>query len=236
MLPAEKDTAKETPKKSHHAGHRQRLRERLFAAGPAALQDYELLEILLFAAIPQRDVKPLAKDLLGRFKTLKGVIQAQQEHLRDFGLSDGAIGLLTTIAATHLRMAQDEIIDRPVLSNWQKILDYCYAAMAHETREQLRLLFLNRKNHLIADEVQQQGTIDHTPVYVREVIKRALELGAGAIILVHNHPSGDPTPSKDDIVMTRAVAEAARAVGLVLHDHLVIGKGRHTSFKEAGLL
>jgi DNA repair protein RadC len=236
MRSPEKEAADETPKKPHHAGHRQRLRERLFTAGPAALQDYELLEILLFAAIPQRDVKPLAKDLLARFKTLKGVVHAQQEALRDFGLSDGAIGLLTAISATHLRIAQDEILDRPVLSNWQKILDYCYAAMAHETREQLRILYLNRKNHLIADEVQQQGTIDHTPVYVREVIKRALDLGAGAIILVHNHPSGDPTPSRDDIHITRAVADAARAIGLVLHDHLVIGKGRHASFKELGLL
>jgi DNA repair protein RadC len=222
--------------KPHYVGHRQRLRERFIAMGADALQDYELLELVLFAAIPQRDVKPLAKDLLKRFKSLKGVVHASEESLRDFGLSDSPIGLIRVIAATHLRISKSEIIDQPVLSNWQKILDYCYAAMAHETREQLRILFLNRKNRLIADEVQQQGTIDHTPVYVREVIKRALDLGAGAIILVHNHPSGDPTPSRDDIIMTREIAMAAKPVGIVLHDHLIISAGKHTSFKDSGLL
>ncbi|HVY13356.1 MAG TPA: DNA repair protein RadC [Alphaproteobacteria bacterium] len=226
----------EKEEKPHYAGHRQRLRERLLSAGPEALQDYELLELLLFAAIPQRDVKPLAKDLLARFGNLKAVIHAENEALREFGLSDSPVALLRAIAAAHLRIGRNEIIDKPVLSSWQKILDYCQAAMAHETREQLRILFLNRKNRLIADEVQQRGTIDHTPVYVREVIKRALDLSAGAIILVHNHPSGDPTPSKDDIVMTREVAMAARAVGITLHDHLIIGGGRHSSMKDAGLI
>src|SRR6185369_6929195 len=173
----------EENEKPHYAGHRQRLRERFIAMGADALQDYELLELVLFAAIPQRDVKPLAKDLLNRFKSLKAVLHASDDALREFGLSDSPIGLLRVIAATHLRIGKSEIMDQPVLSNWQKILDYCHAAMAHETREQLRILFLNRKNRLIADEVQQQGTIDHTPVYVREVIKRALDLGAGAIIL-----------------------------------------------------
>ncbi len=220
----------------HYSGHRQRLRERLLESGADALQDYELLEILLFASIPQRDVKPLAKDLLARFKTLKGVIHAPREALEAFGLGDVSISLFTTVAATHLRISRNEIIDQPILNNWQKILDYCYAAMAHETIEQLRIIFLNRKNRVIADEVMQKGTIDHTPVYTREVIKRALELGAGAIIVVHNHPTGDPTPSKDDIVMTKALAEASKTVGIVLHDHLIIGKGCHTSFKESGLL
>jgi DNA repair protein RadC len=222
--------------KPHYTGHRQRLRERLLNNGADALQDYELLEVLLFAAIPMRDVKPLAKDLLTRFKSLKGVIHAPREALSEYKLTDATIALFTTISATHIRISRNEIMDQPVLSNWQKILDYCYAAMAHETNEQLRLLFLNRKNRLIADEVQQRGTIDHTPVYTREVIKRALELGAGAIILVHNHPTGDPTPSKDDIVMTKAIHEATKTVGIILHDHLIIGKGRHTSFKESGLL
>jgi len=222
--------------KPHYAGHRQRLRERLLENGADALQDYELLEILLFAAIPMRDVKPLAKDLLARFKSLKGVINASREALEEFGLGDGPVSLFTTIASTYLRISRQEIIDQPVLNNWQKILDYCYAAMADETIEHLRLIFLNRKNRVIADEVLQKGTIDHTPVYTREVIKRALELGAGAIILVHNHPTGDPTPSKDDMAMTKAIADAAKTVGIILHDHLIIGKGCHTSFKESGLL
>lgn len=220
----------------HHSGHRQRLRERFLTSEGEGLPDYELLEILLFAAIPQKDVKPLAKQLLSRFKNLKGVVQAEMEQLKEFGLTESPITLLKAIALTHARIARNEIINQPVLSSWQKILDYCYATMAHEKNEQLRLLFLNRKNMLIAEEVQQRGTIDHTPVYVREVIKRALDLGAGALILVHNHPSGDPTPSKDDITMTRAVADAAKAVGLVLHDHLIIGQGKHASFKDLGLL
>src|ERR1043166_4891287 len=212
--------------KPHYLGHRQRLKDRLLENGDAALQDYELLELLLFAAIPQRDVKPLAKDLLHRFKSLKGVLHAPPEEMEKFGAGASVAALFKVITATHLRIARDEIIDQPVLSSWQKILEYCTAAMAHEPNEQLRLLFLNRRNRLIADEVQQRGTIDHTPVYIREVIKRALELGAGAIIMVHNHPSGDPRPSKDDIAMTRSVADAAKAVGIVLHDHLVIAPGK----------
>ncbi len=228
--------AKETPDKPHHAGHRQRLKDRFLSAGPDALQDYELLEMLLFAAIPQRDVKPLAKELLQRFKSLNGVFHAEAEQLKELGLTDAPLTLLKTIAATHTRMAKQEIIDQPVLSSWPKILDYCQTAMAHETREQLRLIFLNRKNRLIAEEVMQRGTIDHTPVYVREVIKRALDLGAGAIILVHNHPSGDPTPSRDDITMTRAIVEAAKAVGLIVHDHIIVAAGKHASFKEMGLI
>lgn len=223
-------------KQDHHTGHRQRLRARFLEAGADALPDYELLELLLFSAIPQRDVKPLAKDLLARFKSLKGVLHATPESLRDAGLTDVPIALFAAITASHLRVSKQEIMNQPVLSSWQKILDYCYAAMAHVREEQLRLLFLNRKNRLIADEVQQQGTIDHTPVYVREVIKRALELGAGAIILVHNHPSGDPTPSKDDILMTQEIARAAKAVGIILHDHVIIGHGTHSSFKDLGLL
>jgi DNA repair protein RadC len=231
--PALKDTEEEKP---HYVGHRQRLRERFLTAGPDALQDYELLELLLFSALPRQDVKPLAKQLLSQFKNLKGVIHASDEELRRAELSDSPIALLRAIAAAHLRIGKAEIMDQPVLSSWQKILDYCQAAMGQEKIEQFRILFLNRKNRLIADEVQQRGTIDHTPVYVREVIKRALELGAGAIILVHNHPSGDPTPSRDDIAMTREVAMAAQAVGITLHDHLIIGGGKHVSLKDSGLL
>jgi DNA repair protein RadC len=222
--------------KPHYSGHRQRLRERFLSSGGDALSDYELLEIILFAAIPQKDVKPLAKNLLTKFKSLKGVLHADIEQLKQFGLSESPVALLKAVAIAHTRIGQKEILNQPVLSNWQKILDYCYSVMAHEKNEQLRLLFLNRKNMLIAEEVQQKGTIDHTPVYVREVIKRALDLGAGAIILVHNHPSGDPAPSKDDITMTRAVAEAAKAVGIILHDHLIIGNGKHASLREMGLV
>lgn len=219
-----------------HAGHRQRLKVRFLESGGEGMPDYELLELLLFAALPQRDVKPLAKDLMARFKNLKGVLHADPLALKDFGLTESPLALLKAVAATHARIARQEVMNQPVLGSWQKIIDYCYSVMAHETREQLRLLFLNRKNRLIADEVQQRGTIDHTPVYVREVIRRALELGAGALILVHNHPSGDPSPSRDDIAMTRAVAEAAKTVGIVLHDHLIIGHGKHASLKEMGLL
>lgn len=231
----EENTAK-TKEKPHYAGHRQRLRERLFQVGAEALPDYELLELLLFAAIPMRDVKPLAKELLAHFGSLKGVIQASQEKLRGFGLNDACIALLGVVGATHIRIARNDVIDQPVLNNWQKILDYCQAAMAHEKHEQFRLLFLNRKNRLMADEVQQRGTIDHTPVYVREVIRRALDLGAGALIMVHNHPTGDPTPSKEDILMTHEILHATKSVGIILHDHLIIGQGRHVSMKESGLL
>ncbi|QQP91871.1 DNA repair protein RadC [Skermanella sp. TT6] len=221
-----------------HLGHRDRLRTRFLTAGADALQDYELLELLLFAALPRRDVKPLAKSLLRAFGGLWGVLTAPPESLRrQFPkLSDGTIAALTVVGAAALRMTRQQIMDRPVLSTWQRLLDYCQGSMAHLPTEQFRLLFLDRKNVLIADEVQQRGTVDHTPVYPREVIKRALELGASAIILVHNHPSGDPTPSRADIEMTKEIARAAAALGLQIHDHLVIGKGKHSSFKAMGLL
>jgi len=225
-----------SPEKPLHTGHRQRLRARFLTAGAEALPDYELLELLLFSAIPMRDVKPLARRLLTHFHGLKGVVQAKAESLKSFGVSDGVIVLLGVVAATHIHLAKREIINKPVLGSWQKILDYCYAAMGHETQEQLRLLFLNRKNRLLAEEVQQRGTLDQTAIYVREVIRRALELGAGALIMVHNHPSGDPTPSKSDITVTREVAAAAQTLGIVLHDHIIIGDGCHSSFKELGLL
>lgn len=220
-----------------HAGHRDRLRSRFLEAGPEALQDYELLELLLFHAIPQRDVKPLAKALLAEFGGLWAVVNAPADALRRHKMvKDAAVAALRVTGAVALRMARQEIVGKPVLGSWTRVLDYCAAAMAHEPVEQFRILFLDRKNVLIADEVQQRGTVDHTPVYPREVVRRALELNATALILVHNHPSGDPQPSRADIDMTRQIAQAAAALGVSIHDHIVIGKGRHVSFKSAGLL
>lgn len=222
--------------KPHYHGHRQRLRERLLQAGADALQDYELLELLLFAAIPRRDVKPLAKKLLGEFKNLWSLVNALPERLMQHGLSESAAVTVLLTGAIALRAQKKAIVGGALLNNWQRIVDYCRMAMAHEPVEQFRLLFLDRKNHLIGEEVQQRGTIDHTPVYPREIVKRALEIGAGAIILAHNHPSGDPTPSKDDIAMTRAIVDACATMGIAVHDHIIIGHGEATSFKTLGLL
>ncbi len=220
--------------KPHYHGHRARLRERFRKAGDA-LPDYEILELLLFAAIPRRDVKPLAKALIDRFKTFAAVIAAPRESLAEAGLGDTAIDIIKVVREAALRLARAEVMNRPVLGSWQKVLDYCRTRLAHETVEQFHLLFLDRKNALIADETQQRGTVDHTPVYPREVVKRALELGASAIILVHNHPSGDPTPSKADIEMTREVAKAAAVLGIALHDHIIVGRTGHTSLRSLGL-
>ena len=220
----------------HYHGHRQRLRERLLQSGADSLQDYELLETLLFAAIPRRDVKPLAKQLLSEFKGLWALVNAPPERLLQFGLSEGAAATLLVTGAIALRAQKKEIVGSTLLNNWQRMVDYCRMAMAHETIEQFRLLFLDRKNNLIGEEVHQRGTIDHTPVYPREVVKRALEIGAGALVLAHNHPSGDPTPSKDDIVMTQAIIEACRPLGIAVHDHIIIGRDKIVSFKSLGLL
>ncbi len=220
----------------HYVGHRQRLRERLLQSGPDTMQDYELLEILLFAAIPRRDVKPLAKQLLHEFKDLWSILHAPAERLLGFGLSESASAALCVTGAIALRAQKKTLMGGALLNNWQRIVDYCRMTMAHEKTEQFRLLFLDRKNRLIGDEVHQRGTIDHTPVYPREVVKRALNLGAGALVLAHNHPSGDPTPSKEDIAMTRAIVEACRPLGLVIHDHIVIGHDRVESFRNLGLL
>lgn len=230
-------TAKESPDgPPHYHGHRQRLRQRLLHAGADALQDYELLELLLFAALPRRDVKPLAKQLLATHKNLWTLINLPPERLRQSGLSESAATTLLVTGAIALRAQREQVIGGPLLNNWQRIVDYCRMAMAHETVEQFRLLFLDRKNRLLAEEVQQRGTIDHTPVYPREIVKRALEIGAGALVLAHNHPSGDPTPSKEDIAMTRTIVEACRPLGLVVHDHIVIGHKGVVSFKDLGLL
>ena len=219
------------------AGHRERLRARFLKGGADAMPDYELLELTLFAAVPRRDTKPLAKALLARFGSFAEVIAAPPARLMEVkGVGEGVVHHLKIIEAAAHRLAKTRVINRPALSSWTALLDYCTAAMARAQNEEFRVLFLDRKNVLIADEVQNRGTVDHTPVYPREIIKRALELSASAIILVHNHPSGDPTPSKADIAMTREVASAAKALGIAIHDHLVIGRGGHASFKSLGLL
>lgn len=226
--------AKEVPL---HAGHRDRLRERFLKTGGEGMPDYELLEMLLFAAIPRRDVKPLAKLLLNTFGGLAGVMGASLTDLQKVkGLSENSAMLLKVVQALNVRVLKTEIDKKPVLASWQKLIDYCHVAMAQEMREHFRVLFLNRKNQLIADEVQQIGTVDHTPAYPREIVKRALELGATAVILVHNHPSGDPTPSDSDIAMTEEIVRAAAALDILVHDHIIISQGGHVSFKSLGLL
>jgi DNA repair protein RadC len=221
----------------HYLGHRQRLRERFLSVGGAAMQDYELLELALMLAIPQKDVKPLAKSLIEQFGSFAGVIAADPAALaRVSGVKDNTVAALKLIEAAAVRLARAEVAEKPLIGSWNALIDYCRVAMARAAIEQFRVLFLDRKNRLIADEVQQTGTVDHTPVYPREIVKRALELGASALILVHNHPSGDPTPSRADIEMTKEVGKAAATLGLQLHDHLIVGRSGHTSFKSQGLL
>ena len=218
-------------------GHRERLRERFRKGGADAMPDYELLELLLFRAIPRRDTKPLAKLLLRHFGSFAEVISAPDERLSKIpGLGDSVITELKVVRATALRLMQGDVRKRPVLAAWSDVIGYCRAAMAFETKEQFRILFLDKRNHIIADEVQQRGTVDHTPVYVREIVKRALELSATAIILVHNHPSGDPTPSRADIDMTKLIVSTSKPLGILVHDHLIIAKDGHTSFKSKGLI
>jgi len=213
------------------------LRDRFVKGGAAAMPDYELLELTLFPALPRKDTKPLAKALLARFGSFAEVIAAPRARLLEIpGVGDAVVNQLKIVEAAAARLAQTRVIGRPALSSWAALLDYCMAAMARAPSEEFRILFLDRKNVLIADEVQARGTVDHTPVYPREIVKRALEHGASAIILVHNHPSGDPTPSKADIAMTREVAAAAKTLGIAIHDHLVIGRSGHASFKSLGLL
>ncbi len=219
------------------AGHRQRLKERFTSGGPEALPDYELLELVLFGAIPRRDTKDLAKRLLARFGSFAEVINAPPERLKEIkGTGDAAVMQLKLVRAAALRLMRDSIMERPVLGSWASVLEYCRAAMGFEAREQFRILFLDKKNRLIADEVQQQGTVDHTPVYIREVVKRALELSASAIVLVHNHPSGDPTPSRADIDMTRQIVDASKPLGIAVHDHIIVGRQGHASLKGLRLM
>jgi DNA repair protein RadC len=221
----------------HYHGHRERLRERFYSAGPDALSDYELLEMALFAALPRRDTKPLAKALLKRFGSFAEVVHAPVARLREVeGIGDASINQIKLLAASANRVAKGEIKRSIALSSWNDVIDYCRTGMAFADKEQFRVLFLDKRNRLIADEVQQTGTIDHTPVYPREVIKRALELSATAIILVHNHPSGDPTPSQADITMTKAIVAIAEPLGISVHDHIIVGKGGHASLKGMRLI
>ncbi|WP_291863857.1 DNA repair protein RadC [Bradyrhizobium sp.] len=228
------DQPAETP---HYHGHRERLRERFYGAGPEALSDYELLEMALFPALPRRDTKPLAKALLKKFGSFAEVIHAPEARLREVdGIKDASVTQLKLMAAAAHRIARGEIRRSIALSSWNDVIDYCRTSMAFADKEQFRILFLDKRNQLISDEVQQTGTVDHTPVYPREVIKRALELSATALILVHNHPSGDPTPSQADIRMTKAIVDIANPLGISVHDHIIVGKNGHASLKGMKLI
>ena len=222
---------------AHYLGHRQRLRERFMESGAGALADYELMELVLFRAIPRRNVKPLAKALVKRFGSFAEAAAARPERLREIdGLGESAIMEIKLAEAVATRLARGQIESRRTLSSFVDVLDYCRTAMAYADREEFRVLFLDKRNALIADEVQGVGTIDHTPVYPREIIRRALELGASALILAHNHPSGDPTPSPADIRMTKDIVAIAEPFGIVIHDHLIVGKHGQTSFRGQKLI
>jgi DNA repair protein RadC len=221
----------------HYHGHRDRLKARFAEGGSDGMPDYELLELLLFRSIPRRDVKPVAKELIGRFGSFAEVLAAPERLLREVdGVGDGTVLDLKIVEAAGRRLARGAIAKRPVLSSWNAVIEYCRAAMAFSDTEQFRLLFLDKRNALIADEVQGTGTVDHTPVYPREVVKRALELAATAVILVHNHPSGDPTPSSADIELTRQIMTAAKPLGVTVHDHIIVGRDGHTSLKGLRLI
>ncbi|MDE2182648.1 MAG: DNA repair protein RadC [Alphaproteobacteria bacterium] len=234
MAPKVSGGAQDAP---HFLGHRERLRGRFLMGGAEAMPDYELMELVLFAAVPRRDVKPLAKALIARFGSFAETIAAPRERMLEVeGVSEAIATQLKIVEAAALRLSKTRVLGRPALSSWPALIDYCAAAMARAPTEEFRVLFLDRKNVLVADEVQSSGTVDHTPVYPREIVKRALQLSASALILVHNHPSGDPTPSRADIDMTREVVEAARALRITVHDHVVVGRSGHASFKALGLL
>jgi len=225
---------KEAP---HYHGHRERLRSRFRESGAASLADYELLELVLFRAVPQRDVKPLAKQLIERFGSFAEAIAAPPALLKEIeGVGDAIVTELKVVEAAAQHLAKGKLKNKKVLSSWSAVVDYCRTSMAFADKEQFRILFLDKRNQLIADEVQQKGTVDHTPVYPREVVKRALELSATAIILVHNHPSGDPTPSRADIQMTKTIIEVARPLGIEVHDHIIVGKDGHASLKGLRLI
>lgn len=221
----------------HFHGHRDRLRARFSEIGPDAVADYELLELVLFRSIPRRDVKPIAKELLRRFGTFAETLAAPPARLREVdGVGESVVLDLKIVEAAARRLTRGAVAKRPVLSSWTAVLDYCRTAMAFAEKEQFRLLFLDKRNALIADEVQQSGTVDHTPVYPREVVKRALELSATALILVHNHPSGDPTPSAADVRMTREIVDIAKPMGISVHDHIIVGRDGHASLKGLKLI
>jgi DNA repair protein RadC len=232
-----KTAAKGFAEAPHYHGHRERLRARFREAGASALSDYELMELVLFRALPRRDVKPLAKQLIETFGSFAEAVNAPEARLVEVeGVGDSVVIDIKLIAAAAQRVAKGGIKQRTVLSSWSAVIDYCRTAMAFADREQFRILFLDKRNQLIADEVQQVGTIDHTPVYPREVVKRALELSSSAIILVHNHPSGDPMPSQADIQMTKSIVDVAATLGIGVHDHIIVGKNGHASFKGLKLM
>jgi DNA repair protein RadC len=220
----------------HYVGHRERLRQRLIEAGAESLPDYELLEVILFVSNPRGDVKPLAKELLDHFGGFAELMSADPDALAAAGLGLAGIAAVKSVREAALRLMRAELREQPVVNSWDKLIDYCSANIAHGKVEEFHILFLDRKNVLIRHERQQRGTVDHTPVYTREVVKRALELSASALILVHNHPSGDPTPSRADIAVTQDIKKAAGALGVTLHDHVIIGRNRHTSLRDLGLL
>ncbi len=221
----------------HYVGHRDRLRQRFREAGESALADYELLEMVLFRSIPRQDTKPIAKALIDAFGSFAEVLSAPEARLKEIkGVGDAVVTDLKVVQAAALRLARGQVRQKTMLSSWSQVIEYCRAAMAFSEKEQFRILFLDKKNSLIADELQQVGTVDHTPVYPREIVKRALELSATAIILVHNHPSGDPTPSRADIQMTRTIVEIATSLGISVHDHIIVGRDGHASFRGLKLL
>ncbi len=230
----EQKNVKETP---HYKGHRDRLRKRFINGGTDALADYELLELILFMAIPRKDVKPLAKKLIDKFGSFAGVLNAPMNELINFdGLSEISAITLKSVQSSAHKMLKQEYKNKPVFSNPDALSQYLMATMAHEKKEHFRILFLNKKNELIEDEIQQSGTVDHTPAYPREIVKRALELSATAMILVHNHPSGDSSPSDADIKMTHNIIDAARTLNIVIHDHIIVSKYGHSSMRELGLI
>ena len=237
-MPAKPDDTSEQPTETpHYHGHRERLRERFYGAGPEALTDYELLEMALFPALPRRDTKPLAKALLKKFGSFAEVVHAPVARLREVeGIGEASVNQIKLLAAAATRVAKGEVKRSIALSSWNDVIDYIRTGMAFADKEQCRLLVLDKRNQLISDEVQQTGTVDHTPVYPREVIKRALELSATALILVHNHPSGDPTPSQADIQMTKAIVDIATPLGISVHDHIIVGKNGHASLKGMKLI
>ncbi len=230
------EAGSKTDKPSYH-GHRDRLRERLLSRSGDSLADYEVLEFLLFSANSRGDTKPLAKRLIAEFGSLAKVLSASPEELAKVkGVGQTAVGSIKIVAEGARRLAKEQIDDRPILSSWQSVIDYCRIKLAHASTEEFHLIFLDKRNRLIAIEQQQRGTVDHTPVYVREIIKRSLELSASALILVHNHPSGDPSPSQGDIRMTKEIVDAAKPLSIEIHDHLIIGKSGHLSFRGEGLI
>lgn len=236
-MSAVKKDAEKTKNKPHYHGHRDRLRRRFAENGPEAFQDYELLELTLFSAIPRKDVKPIAKDLLASFGGLPELMNAPFEELVKIdGISENTAVFLKGITSLSYRALKNELMQKPVLNSWARLMEYCQSTMAHETKEHFRILFMNKKNEMIADEIQQSGTVDHTQAYPREIMKRALELGATALILVHNHPSGDPRPSQADVDMTQHIINAAHPFNIVIHDHIVVSRNGYTSFKNQGLI